>query len=698
VNRDVAGTRAPLSDVGVYALLVIAVIAVFYQVLGHEFVDFDDITYVVENPHVTSGITLGGLIWAFTQSYEGYWAPLTWLSYMADVELFGLSSAAIHATNVLIHALTACLLFASLNRATRARWLSACVAALFAVHPLHVESVAWIAERKDVLGAFWYVLAIWAYLRYVERRVLGRYVLVAVAFGCGLMSKPMIVTLPVVLLLFDVWPLRRLAPEAASHRQATATPATFRGLVLEKVPLLAMSLIVAVVTVVVQSGAGAVAPLQVAPLSTRVANALVSCTVYLRQMVWPAGLAALYPYPRAVPAWQALAAAVLLAGISFAVVRARRRAPYLVVGWLWYLVTLLPVLGFIQAGPQARADRYTYLAMTGIAIIGAWGIAQGLGRFRRGRAAVGGAVCVALAAYGAVAWRQVQYWHSTESVFRRALAVTSGNYVAHQGLGTELFRSGRIDEAIGHLRSAVALAPDYAEAHSNLGRALLAADQAEDALVHLTHAVRLRPAEHDFRLNRGSALYALGRSQDAEAEYRAAVRFAPDSADAHSGLGLALAQKGDLENARSELETAIRLNPGYADAHLNLGTILARIDRNEEAERAFSEFVRLKPDAPEGHAGLGTLFARQGRIDEAIAALSNAVRLRPDDAILRSNLGITLISHGRIEEGTAQLSEAVRLRPDLPEMRHNLDLALTMRRPSPDAGTAPTGQPRSPRR
>ncbi len=708
----------------------------FHQVVGFDFVDLDDLSYVVDNRAVTAGLTFHGLVWAFTGSYEGYWAPLTWLSYMADVQAFGVRSGALHATNVLLHAASACVLFAALKRMTGAYWRSAFVAGLFAVHPLHVESVAWIAERKDVLSTFFYFLTIWAYARYVERPfdfaqgrpfdfaqarpALARYALVIVAFGCALMSKPMVVTLPVALLLLDVWPLGRLrhrldgegpctqpssslagapTPRSASSRRVLLEKGTtWRALLWEKVPLLLMALIVAAVTVVAQSGAGAVVSFDVAAPSTRIANAVVSCAVYLVQTVWPSGLAALYPYPRTVPAWQVIASVILLAGISFGVLRARRRAAYAVVGWLWYLVTLLPVLGFIQAGPQARADRYTYVAMTGISIMATWGLAQLLARSARRRVTVAGTACAVLAVFGLLAWQQVQTWRSTESLFRRALAVTDDNYVAHRGLGSVLLQRKQVDDATVELRSAVALAPRYADAQSDLGNALLAANQTEEALSHLDQAVQLQPAVSGFRVNLGSALYALGRSQAAEAEYREALRLAPDSHEARSGLGLALAQEGKLEDARRELTAAIQLNPAYADAHLNLATVLARMGRSEEAARAFSAFSRLNPDAADGHIGLGALLAQQGRMNEAVAELSIAARMKPDDGVLRANLGTALVSTGRLDEGTAELSEAVRLRPDVPELRHNLDLALAMRASPSPAAPAVAIQPARPPR
>ncbi len=710
-TRTIAPTPGPPKaqwNFAIYAALVIAVLAVFRHVFGYGFVDLDDLTYVVDNPHVVAGLTLRGIRWAFAQSYEGYWAPLTWLSYMVDAQLFGLGAAGFHATNVVLHAVSACLLFAGLKRMTGARLGSAFVAAIFAMHPLHVESVAWIAERKDVLSTFFYFLAIWAYARYAERPGPGRYLLVVAAFGCGLMSKPMVVTLPVALLLLDVWPLGRLRSAGRSQEAARgtrnaegtergterATRESERGLglaeaLIEKAPLFAMSLVVAVVTVASQRSAGAVVSLDVASPWLRVANALVSCVVYLGNMFWPARLAAMYPYPQAVPAGQTIAAVFVLAGISFAAFRLRRSAPYLLVGWLWYLVTLLPVLGFIQAGPQARADRYTYIAMTGIALPVVWGIATISSRWRYQRVALAGAAILALAIFSALAFQQVDYWRTTETVFRRALAVTSDNAFAHRGLASGLIEAGDTAGAIAELRSALALAPDFADAQSDLGKALLDLKQPEEAAAHLTRAVQLRGDEATYRINLGSALYALGRGEAAAAEYREALRHAPDSSKARSGLGLVLAQQGDVEGARRELNEAIRLTPDYVDAYLNLGTILQRAGLAADAERAFATATRLRPDMADAHIGLGTLLATQGRTNDAIAELSTAVRLVPTDAELRSNLAVMLISAGRTDEGIAQLSEAVRLRPDLPELRSNLDLAVSMRAGASTAAPRP---------
>jgi protein O-mannosyl-transferase len=670
------------ADLTIYLLLLAAIAVVFGQLRHYELVDFDDLAYVTANPKITAGLTVDSVVWAFTRAHEGYWSPLTWLSYMADIQFFGVHSGALHMTNVLIHAATTCLVFAVFMRMTRARWPSACVAALFAIHPLHVESVAWVAERKDVLSAFFWFLTIWTYLRYVERPSPMRYVLVAAAFACGLMSKPMIVTLPVVLLLLDFWPLGRFAdarsaalkgPPYASpglsglqsvgrsaglsaFAKATADRRSLGGgwsgarsdlaLVLEKLPLLSMALVMSAITFVVQRNAGAVVSLGSASPVTRAANAVVSYAVYLLEMIWPRGLAAIYPYPLAVPLWHAALSTVVLATISILVFRAARRFPYLAVGWGWYVVSLLPVIGIVQAGPQARADRYTYVSMVGIAVMVACGLTDAVrGRSLALRRMLGAATFMALAIYAALAWRQVTYWKDTETLFRRAIAVTSGNYVAHEGLGSALRHQGRVDEAIVEFRHAIALYPRYAEARNNLAEALIVQKHPDEALTHVTEALRVNANDAGFHLNRGIALNMLGRPDEAEAEYRAAISLSPGLASARSGLGAILTGKGRYDEAMSELTEAVRLDPNDATAHYNIGTILAS----------------------------------RGRMDDAIAEFTIVVRLTPNDVKARNNLGSALAAAGRMDEAIAQFSEAVRLRPDLADVRNNLDLALALR-------------------
>ena len=451
-------------DVGICLLLVAATVAVYSQVRHYEFVNYDDPEYVPGNVHVRGGLSAGGVAWALQSFDAANWFPVTWLSHMADAQLFGMDSGWHHLTNVWLHALAALVLFLALRRMTAARWRSALVGSLFALHPLHVESVAWVAERKDVLSALFWFVTLWLYAGYVKRPGVGRYLAVVAAYGVGLMSKPMLVTLPAVLLLMDVWPLGRVAWPWNWARA--------RGLVLEKVPLLAMAAGDAVLTFLAQRQGGAVAPLAGIPPVFRMANALVSCVAYLRDMFWPAGLAVFYPYPRTMPAAEAALAGVVLAGISIAVARQFRARPYLAIGWCWYLVTLGPVIGLVQVGTQARADRYTYVPMVGLFVMLGWGAAELVERVPRARIPVTAAAVAACAACAAATWFQIQYWATSETLLRHALEVTSDNYITHHNLADYYLQMNRNEEARREDAEAVRINPVYVEARLNLGLAL----------------------------------------------------------------------------------------------------------------------------------------------------------------------------------------------------------------------------------
>jgi len=581
---------ASKNSVKIYLFLILATLAVYSQTLHFDFVNFDDPDYVTNNSHVRQGITANGIEWALTSGEAANWFPVTRLSHMLDVQLFGLSAGLHHLSNVLFHIFATLLLFAFLNRATGARWPSAFVAFVFALHPLHVESVAWVSERKDVLSAFFWFLALWAYVRYAERPGPSRYLLVLLAFCLGLMSKPMIVTLPLVMLLLDVWPLRRRS-----------------WLLREKLPFFALSLGAAIATYAVQSSAGAAEALQIA-LGLRIENALVSYLLYIVKMFIPQGLAVFYPYPPNFPMWQVAIAAIALACVSAWVLWRFRTQPYLAVGWLWYLVTLVPVIGLVQVGAQARADRYTYVPMVGLAIMLAWGAADVTRRWPGARLAIVALAAVACAACMALTWRQVEYWRNSESQFQHAVDVTSGNYVAEHNLGNALMEQpGRLPEAIQHLEAAVRIKPDSARAHSDLGSALSKLpDRLPRVIVEYQLAVRYSPGSAIPHYNLGNALAAAGRLPEALAEWETAIQLDPSyaprlkqgMAEAHNNLGVGLAgAPGSLPEAISHFEAAVRLAPDYADAHYNLGLALSNIHaRLPEAISELETAQRLRPD------------------------------------------------------------------------------------------------------
>ena len=645
--------------------LLVATFAVYAPERHFDFVNFDDPEYVSENPHVGAGLTPGSVAWAFTSTESANWFPVTRLSHLVDAQLFGMRGGPHHLPSVLFHGLAALCLFAFLRRATGARWPSAFVAMLFAVHPLHVESVAWVAERKDVLCALFWFLALWAYVRYAARPTVGRYLLILLPFCLGLMSKPIIVTLPFLLLLLDVWPLCR------------------RPALWEKVPLFALAAAGAAAAYLAQRGSGAVEALAAFPLGLRVENALISYAVYAVAMFWPARLAVFYPYPTQIPIWQAGLAALALAGVSILALRFRRSRPYLAAGWLWYTITLAPVIGLVQAGAQARADRYMYVPMVGLSIMVAWAGADWLRRaprFRPAAAAVAVAACLAAAA---MASAQVQYWRDSQALFEHAIAVTDGNYLAHHNLGVALARMpGRLPDAIAQYRAALAIRPDSARAHTDLGNALskLPGRQGE-AIAEYRIALRISPDSAIPHNNLGNTLAGVpGRLPEAIAEYRAALAIDPDYAAAHNNLGFALARiPSRLQEAIREYREALRLDPGYGEAHANLAAALADTpDGLPEAVTEYQAALRTGPGLAELHQRLALALSKlDGQAPDAIAHFEEALRIKPDYPEAHNNLGVVLTAFpNRIQEAIGHFEAALRIDPNYVDAHYNLGAAL----------------------
>ncbi len=569
------------------AVLFLTTLLIYAPVSRFDFVNFDDPDYVTRNAHVLRGLTTDGVSWAFTSGEAANWFPLTRLSHLLDVQLFGLDAGFHHLVSVFIHALATMFLFAFLYRATAARWPSAFVALLFALHPLHVESVAWISERKDVLCAFFWFLSLWGYVRYTEKKSTGRFLFALLAFVLGLLSKPMIVTLPFVLLLLDIWPLRR---------------ALDRSVLLEKMPFFALTSIAAAVTYRVQQGSGAVQTAEIFPFALRIENAVLSYVTYVGEMVWPAGLAVYYPYPSSIAAWKFGAAGALLVGVSIAVVRYFRECPYLAVGWFWYLGTLVPVIGLVQVGAQAHADRYTYVPSIGLCIMVAWGAADLLKRRPSAKVALAGAAAVVCLSSAVLCEAQIQYWKSSEMLFRHAVDVTDRNFLAHYDLGIAVSTiPGRLPEAISEYQAALRIEPNSDRVHTDLG----------------------------------NALAQTGRLAEAIAEYREAVRISPNSPIPHVDLANALASDpAHLAETIAEYETALRLKPDYVQGHINLGALLASTGQMDEAIPHFQAALKIDPNSAEAHANLGMALAGlPGRTAEAIAQLQEALRIQPDPRI-----------------------------------------------------------------
>ncbi len=617
---------------GSIALLVAFTAWVYSPVSGHAFVAYDDGEYVTNNAKVQAGLTRSGVKWAFTTGHASNWHPLTWLSHMLDVQLFGHGPLGPHVVSVGFHFVNALLVWAVFHQLTGSRWRSLVVAALFAVHPAHVESVAWVAERKDVLSGFFFLLTVWAYGRYaaakeggrsheVEQGAIGWYVTTLLFFACGLMSKPMIVTLPCVLLLLDVWPLRRFnAP-----RRAGAT-------IAEKLPFFFLSAVSSVVTFAVQQRGGTVRSLETLSFVQRTENAVVSYGRYLGKLFWPTDLAFFYPHSGHWPAWQIASSLAILLVITAGAFALRRRVPALPVGWLWFGGMLVPVIGLVQVGDQSIADRYTYLPSLGLFFAVTWGAAALAAARPRLHLPFTALAVVAVAGCGIVARAQVQTWRNTPTLCAHALAVTGENFVAYNSLASEAFAEGRLDDAVRSYAHALQIRPDFAVGHHNLAMALWRQNRLGDAVTHLRQVVALEPANAVGWNNLGWMLRIDERYPEAIAALQRALELRPDFGEAHNNLGKALAAQGEVRAALSHYESALASQPENSRALLNLAWLRATASdaalRNGPdavvlAERALALSDRDDVDVLEA---LAAAYAEAQRFSDAIATAERACR------------------------------------------------------------------------
>jgi protein O-mannosyl-transferase len=647
---------------------------VFGQTLWHDFVNLDDHVYVSDNPLITRGLTLDGVINAFVHTHARNWHPLTTLSHMLDCQLFGLKPGGHHFTNVLVHSIAVVLLFLLLKQMTSAFWQSAFVAALFAIHPLHVESVAWVSERKDALSAVFFMLTLWAYVRYVRMRGIGRYLTVALFFALGLMSKPMLVTLPFLLLLLDYWPLDRFSGDRTRLARGARRPHrahSVASLLVEKIPLFAISAFSCLATLLVQLySAGAIDQL---PLAWRLNNAAVSYIAYIWQMFWPVRLAAFYPHPNdQLPLWQVILAITFLISVSLSAIRWRKERPYIFTGWFWYIGMLVPVIGLVQAGEQARADRYTYLPEIGLYVLIAWGItdlmanrmmrnlslqpvATGVRAVKRGPprvrtdgpqgrrynlfcAAITAAIIIVLS------WRafvQTSYWVNSEKLWNHALAVTTDNAMAHNNLGHLLLQRGEWDGAISHFERALEIRYRTTSAHYNLGGALIENNLAnalarkgrlDEAIGHYKKGLKLRPDYGDLYFNLGSVLFQQGRTDDAIAQWQKALATQPNDAGFHTALGNAFLKRGLLKDAIAEYEHAARISRQDPMARNNLAWLLAT--SSDASIRDGNRAIEVAKQAVQLSGGqddnclrtLAAAYAESGRFVEATETARRALQ------------------------------------------------------------------------
>ncbi|MBP7864705.1 MAG: tetratricopeptide repeat protein [Acidobacteria bacterium] len=712
-----AGAATPLRAAWPVFLVVLAVALVYAPVARHDFITFDDPAYLTENDHVRGGLTLENIRWAFTAGHAALWHPLTWLSHMLDCELFGMNPGAHHLVSVGFHAANTLLLFLFLYLATRRRWPSILCAALFALHPLRVESVAWAAERKDVLSAFFLLLTLLAWLAYVRRPAWPRHLLALLFFAAGLLSKPMLVTVPFLLLVLDAWPLGRLTRRPREGEEAGAPPAwDFRPvprLLLEKLPFFALSALLVGFTLYTARQAMPVEGILSLPV--RFANAVASFWIYLRQTVWPGGLSLLYPFTPPGTPWATLAGAAAILAVTAALVLLARRHPAPLAGWLWYAGTLVPVIGLIQVGTQSRADRFTYIPHMGLFIAVVWLGALLVERVPALRFPAAVLAAVAVAGLGTLSLVQVRYWKDSETLYRRSLEAAPGSHLLNVNLGNVYLEQERFAEAFDQYAQALRVNPRNAYALANLGRlrlregkpaeALPWLDQAlaEDpglpiansqkgvalcllgdlrgAAVFLGKALRSQPRDPDTLCNLAAVRARQGRGDEARDLYRRALDVDPDRAPAHASLGTLLLSAGDTPGGLAHLETAVRLEPRNADTRFALGQAFLLTGRLPEAAAELRAGLGLDPAEAKAWYNLGLILHAGGDAAGAAAALEAATRLDPGNAAAQNALGVVCLVQGRDREAESRFREALRLDPAHVKARLNLE-ALRRRGPS----------------
>ena len=709
------------------ALLVLGTMALYWPAMRCDFINYDDDWNLTENVHVLKGLTWEGITLFLIDPLEPPgWSPLTMWSHMVVCQLVGLNPWWHHWVNVVVHALNAALVFALLRQMTGAKWRSLWVAVFFAFHPLRVEAVAWVTQRRELLSTFFGLLALIAYVRYARSTVISdkssrgcatnngprtgehRLLWYWVSWFCGLlgmMSKPTLVSWPFLLLLLDYWPLGRW--DVSSLR---ALRSSLLRLVWEKAAFFVGVGCMGLGTFVVSGFQGALALGSHLPLGVRVGNAMISYCGYLGKLFWPTDLAVLYPLPGHCPPWQVLLAGALLLGVSTLVLLWPRRHPYLLVGWFWFCGTLVPVSQLVAVGAQAMSDRWSYSPSLGVLILLIWGAYELMpGKAAGGveRGSVGHALArstlhasrstpillsvaggVAMVLFLAMTRQQLSYWQDSEALFRHTIEVTKANYYACNNLGSAFSKKGQIEEATRQYREAVRIKPDYPQGRINLGLALGQAGRSDEAVTQLREGLRLNPQFHDGHYLLGLALVQNGQIDEAIRQFREALRVDPDHVGTHNDLGLALGRKGRMDEAILHLREAVRLNPYHAGAHINLGVALSQKGRSDEAIAQYQEALRLKPADGDLLHNLGAALAKRGRLDEAIRYYQEALRLEPDRAETHNNLGTALYQQGRTGEAIREFQAALRLKPDYADARKNLIVALAAQaNPAPPPGT-----------
>ena len=658
----------------VAAVLVVVTFWVYSPVRHHEFLHFDDYSYVAGNTRIQQGLTWENVKWSMTAFEQALWKPLTLLSHMLDCQLFGLNPAGHLLMNLLIHGVSLTVLFVVLCQMTGAIWPSALVAALLALHPLNVESVAWVAERKNVLSTLFWVLTLWAYMGYTRRPNWKRYLGVMGVLVLGLMSKPMLVTLPCTLLLLDYWPLRRLGENWQELRERLP------GLLLEKLPFFVPVALVSMLTLYGAETTHGLPGLAELSWGDRMGNALLGYGLYLKKMVWPVDLAAIYPHPSfsgSLSVGSVVFATLGLVSISLGVWWRRWSSRYLVVGWLWYLGTLIPVSGLLQSGYVAMADRYAYVPLIGVFVMLAWGVAELAQKNRQLRKTwLLGAGVGMLIVLATLTRTQLRHWENTTTLFEHALDVTSNNFIVHNGLGMELRDQGEYEKALEHFQEAVRIHPNYADGHNHLGVALMQKGQLDQALEHFAKVLRTTDRSHRAYNNIGMVFAEKGNLDEAIEYFQKALKINLENYQAHHNLGSVLVRLGRFEEAVEHFKEALKIDPDSYEDHHNLGVALVRQERFEEAIEHFQKTLAIDPTYSEADHNWGQALVGQGRFEEAVERFKEALKVTPDHSSTHYDLGVALVRLGRFEEALEQFREAVRIDPRYSEAHYNWGVVL----------------------
>jgi len=652
--------------------LTIVTLAVFWQVHNFSFTNYDDDSYVSKNKHVMMGFTFDNFLRTFTELHYYMWHPVTTLTNMLDYKLFGLNAGGHHLTNLFFHITNTLFLFGILKKMTSRIWPSAFAAALFALHPLNVESVAWVAERKNVTSTFFWMLTIAAYIRYVNSARLLNYLLVILSFILALMSKPSVVTLPFALLLLDYWPLNRTQIGIAGkiNRQR------WQQLVGEKILLFMLSAVSCVVTIVAQKSGDVLKLNEYFPLHVRLSNALVAYILYIGKMVYPANLAVFYPHPSSsLPVWQPIVSFLVLSAISIGAIRLARVYPYLPVGWFWFLGTLVPVIGLVQAGEQRMADRYAYVPLIGLFIIIAWGTSDLTARWKFQKIILGLSAILVIAVLSICTFFQTSHWCNSKTLFEHALKVTKQNHLAYNKVAYSLMEEGKYNEAINLIQQALRLKPYYVEALNNLGFSYTKLNRWQQAVEAYERAVTIRPRFANAQYNLGIAYLHLGRSIEAINAFKKATSSEPDYAEAYFFLGIIHTRLGYLNEAVKDFEQTVKIKPDFAQAHYYLGTVYGKLGRSDDEMKAYLQAIKIKPDYAEAQNNLGAVYHQLGRYDEAIQAFKRATAAKSDYVEAYNNLGIIFDQLGLFQEAANAYTNVVKIKPDDADAYNNLGTA-----------------------